>query len=297
MPNSSTSLPNSGRLGVRKTQPWVPQFSLAHLTLLSQPPPAFIEIASAAGYDFVSFRAIPLGLPNESVYALGVDQALLRDTRAAMASTGTRLLDIELARIYDGVDVRCYLPTMEAAAELGGRHLLASAWTTDRSFVLERFIELCELARPLNLTVDFEFVTFASYSTLADAVDLVRASQCENAGICIDTLHFDRSDCSLQDLAAVPRGWFHFAQICDGPANYALDEISLKYVAREARLFLGEGGIDVPAILARMPAIPYSIELPNSARLAALGPMEYARRCLVTSKRALAAVSSQFKAA
>ena len=167
MPSSSASLPNSARLGVRKAQSWVPQFSLAHLTLLSQPPPAFIEIAGAAGYDFVSFRAIPLGLPNESVYALGVDQALLRDTRAAMASTGMRLLDIELARIYDGVDVRRYLPAMEAAAELGARHLLASAWTSDRSFVLERFIELCELARPLNLTVDFEFVTFASYSTLA----------------------------------------------------------------------------------------------------------------------------------
>ena len=297
MPSSSASLPDSGRLGVRKAQSWVPQFSLAHLTLLSQPPPALIEIASAAGYDFVSFRAIPLGLPNESVYALGVDKALLRDTRAAMASTGMRLLDIELARIYDGVDVRRYLPAMEAAAELGARHLLASAWTSDRSFVLERFIELCELARPLNLTVDFEFVTFASYSTLAHAVDLVRASQCENAGICIDTLHFDRSDCSLLNLTSVPRGWFHFAQICDGPANYALDEISLKYVAREARLYLGEGGIDVPAILARMPTVPYSIELPNSARLADLGPMEYARQCLVTSKRALATASSQFKAA
>ena len=297
MPSSSTSLPNSGRSGVRRTQPGIPQFSLAHLTLLSQPPPALIEIASAAGYDFVSFRAIPLGLPNENVYALGVDQALLRDTRAALASTGMRLLDIELARIYDGVNVRRYLPAMEAAAELGARHLLASAWTSDRSFVLERFIELCELARPLNLTVDFEFVTFASYCSLTDAVDLVRASKCENAGVCIDTLHFDRSDCSLLDLAAVPRGWFHFAQICDGPANYALDEESLKYVAREGRLCLGEGGIDVPAILARMPTVPYSIELPNSVRLADLGPVEYARRCLVTSKRALEAASSQFKAA
>ncbi len=297
MPSSSTNPTNSERSGGRKAQSWAPQFSLAHLTLLSQPPPAFIEIASAAGYDFVSLRAIPLGLANESVYALGVDKALLRDTRAAMASTGMKLLDIELARIYDGVHVRRYLPAMEAAAELGGRHLLSSAWTSDRSFVLERFIELCELARPLNLTVDFEFVTFASYGTLADAVDLVRASKCENAGICIDTLHFDRSDCSLPDLAAVPRGWFHFAQICDGPANYALDECSLKYVAREARLCLGEGGIDVPAILARMPVMPYSIELPNSVRLAELGPLEYARRCLVTSKRAITAASSQFKAA
>lgn len=297
MPDSSTGLSTTGRFRVRRARPWFPRFSLAHLTLLSQSPPELVEIASAAGYDFVSFRAIPLGLPNEVVHALGVDRALLRDTRAALSATGMRLLDIELARIFDGVDVRRYLPAMEAAADLGARHLLASAWTSDRSFVLERFIELCELARPLNLTVDFEFVPFASYRTLSDAVELVQASRCENAGICIDTLHFDRSDCSLQELAAVPRKWFHYAQISDGPANYALDEESLKHVAREARLFLGEGGIDVPAILAHMPDIPYSIELPNAARLAELGPLEYARACLVTAKRALATASPQIQAA
>ena len=58
----------------------------------------------------------------------------------------------------------------------------------------------------------------------------------------------------------------------------------MKYVAREGRLFVGEGGIDVPAILERMPRVPYSIELPNARRLAELGPEQFARRCLVTAK-------------
>jgi sugar phosphate isomerase/epimerase len=267
----------------------LPQFSLAHLTLLAQAPPDLTEIASRAGYDFVSLRAIPLGLPGERIYALGSDALLFRQTRAALKATGMRLLDIELARIYEGVDVRSYLPAMEAGAQLGARHLLTSAWCNDRGFVLERFIELCELAKPLGLTVDFEFVTFASYRTLADAAELVRASRCENAGICIDTLHFDRSDCSVTDLAALPRSWFHFAQICDGPANYAVDEKSLKFVAREARLYLGEGGIDVATLMANLPAMPYSIELPNSQRLQELGPTEFARRCLVTARRSLSA--------
>jgi sugar phosphate isomerase/epimerase len=274
--------------GERAARPASPRFSLAHLTLLAQTPPELTEIASRAGYDFVSFRAIPLGLPGERIYALGADPVLFRLTRAALKATGMRVLDIELARIYEGVDVRSYLPAMEAGAQLGARHLLTSAWCSDRAFVLERFIELCELAKPLGLTVDFEFVTFTSYRTQADAADLIRASRCENAGICIDTLHFDRSDCSVADLARLPRSWFHYAQICDGPANYAVDEKSLKQVAREARLYLGEGGIDVPAILASAPAMPYSIELPNSARLKELGPTEFARRCLVTARECLA---------
>jgi sugar phosphate isomerase/epimerase len=102
-------------------------------------------------------------------------------------------------------------------------------------------------------------------------------------------LHFDRGAGRMDELAALPREWFHYAQICDAPAHYSTDATALKYVAREARLYLGEGGINVRSILARLPRIPYSIELPNTQRLAQLGPDEFARRCLVTAKRHLGA--------
>jgi sugar phosphate isomerase/epimerase len=263
------------------------QFSLAHLTVLACSPPEMTEIAARAGFDFVSFRPIALGIPNEPLHPLGTDRALLRRTRAALAATGLKLLDIELARIFPACDIQSYLPALEAGAELGAKHVLTSAWTDDRKFVLERFIELCELARPLNLTVDFEFVPFASFRNLIDVVGIVGASRCDNVGVCIDTLHFDRSHCRITDLDMLPRNWFHYAQICDGPKQYSTEEIELKYVAREARLYLGEGGIDIPSILARMPQMPYSIELPNRHRLESLGPLEFSRRCLETSRQCL----------
>ena len=265
-----------------------PEFSLAHLTLLQCAPPELTEIAAQAGFGYVSYRPISLGLPTEPRYPLASDRGLLARTKAALRATGVRLLDIELARIFPGVDVTEYLPALEVAAELGGRHVLSSVWCEDPGFARDRFAQLCELAHPLGLTVDIEFVTFAGVRTLSEAAALVAASGCANAGICIDTLHFDRSGCKAQDLEALPREWFHYAQVCDAPEDWSPQEQELKRIAREERLFLGEGGIDIRAILNRLPRIPYSLELPNARLLAALGPVEFARRCLATAKRHLA---------
>jgi len=102
------------------------QFSLAYLTVLGCSPPEMTYMAAKAGYDFVSLRPIYMGLPGEPNYALAENKQLMRETKSAMSETGVKLLDIELARIYEGVDPKRYLPAMEAAAELGGRHVLAA---------------------------------------------------------------------------------------------------------------------------------------------------------------------------
>lgn len=260
------------------------QYSLAHLTVLGCAPPEMTYIAARAGYDFVSFRPIFFGLPGEPNYALGENKELLRQTKTALADTGMKLLDIELARIYDGVDPKSYLPALEVAAELGGRHVLSSIWTEDRSFAIERFAELCELARSFGLTVDLEFVTWASVSTLKGALDILRNVNCDNCGVLVDTLHFHRSQVGLEELAAVPREWFHFAHLCDAPAEIPATKEALIHTGRDARLYAGEGGIDIAAILQRLPAIPYSIELPHLARVKEFGYAEHAWRCLQTAK-------------
>src|SRR5581483_11150891 len=146
------------------------RFSLSHLTLLHHSPPAFIELAAQAGYDFVGLRVIPLNLPGEPIHPLVSDARLRRQTKIALRNTGVGVLDVELARILPDNDVSRYLPALECAAELGARHVLSSAWCSDRSFVQDQFCALCELVRPLGLTVDFEFVTFAAYATLQHAV-------------------------------------------------------------------------------------------------------------------------------
>jgi sugar phosphate isomerase/epimerase len=263
-----------------------PRFSLAHLTALGCAPPELTYIAARAGYDFVSPRIIMTGTPNEVGYnyALAEDPVLLRQTKRALADTGLTVHDIELIRISDGVEVKSLLPAFEVAAELGAHHVLSSIWTPNRSFAIECFAELCDLARPFGLKISLEFVTWAEVVNLREVIEVLRAADRDNAGISIDLLHFHRSRVPLDELAQVPPDLFTFVHLCDAPGEIPQTKEGLIYTGRAERLYPGEGGIDIAAILTRMPEVPYSIEIPHLARVKELGYAEHARRCLESSK-------------
>lgn len=260
--------------------PGQPRFSLAHLTVLGCPPPEMTYLAARAGYDFVSYRIIYMGLPGEPDYALAHNRQMLQETKTALATTGLKVLDIELARIADGVDVQSYGPALATAAELGARHVISSIWTSERNYALDAFVALCDLAAGFDLTVDLEFVTFAAIKTLQEACDVLRAAKRDNCGLLIDTLHFNRSRVQLDELEGMPRQWFHMVHLCDAPKEIPESRDGLVYTAREARLDPGQGGIDLEDILMRIPDVPYSLEIPNLARVKEVGYSEHARLCL-----------------
>jgi len=264
------------------------EFSLAHLTVLGCAPPEMTYLAARAGYDYVSIRPIYMGLPGEPNYALAENKAMLRQTKTALATTGVRVHDIELARILEGVEPRSYVPAMEVAAELGAKAVLSSIWGGDRSFYTEKFGELCDLAKPFGLTVDLEYVPIASVRNLAQAVDVLETVRRGNAGLMIDMHHFHRARDDPADLDALPREWFHFAHLCDAPAEIPTERQEMIRIMREARLYVGEGGIDVASIVKHIPHCVYSIELPNKARHEEMGYAEHAARCLETLKAYLA---------
>ena len=147
---------------------------------------------------------------------------------------------------------------------------------------------MCDLAKPFGLTVDLEFVPIATVRNLAQAVDLLTAVDRSNAGLMIDMHHFHRARDDPAALDRVPRGWFHFAHLCDAPAEIPTERQEMIRILREARLYVGEGGIDVAGILKHIPHCVYSIELPNKARHEEFGYAEHATRCLETLKEYLA---------
>ncbi|MEJ2640316.1 MAG: sugar phosphate isomerase/epimerase [Desulfosarcinaceae bacterium] len=263
------------------------QFSLAHLTVLGCTPPEMIHIAARSGYDFVSLRLIPMGVSGEPP-CLPEDKAMMRQTQAALEETGLKPLDIELARIIPDIQPQTYLPAMEAAAQLGARHLISSAWTQSRDdcdFVVQRYGEICDLAHPFGLTVELEFPTFSRLTNLEQAVDIVRKADRPNGGILIDTLYLYLSQVGLDELETLPPEWLHFLHISDTCEGIPDTREGLVHIARDERLYLGEGCIDFADIFERLPDIPLSIELPNAKRVKELGYEGHARRCLETAKR------------
>ncbi len=261
-----------------------PQFSLAYLTVLNTPPPEMTYMAARAGYDFVSLRPIYMGLPGEPNFSLAKNKALFRDTKTALKDTGLQLLDIELARIADGIDPSQYEPEMEVAAELGGRHVLSSIWTDNKEEAIEKFAKLCDLAAQYELTVELEYVPIASVSNLAGVMEVLDTVNKANAGLMIDIHHFHRAHDTVEDLKKVPKEWFRFLHLCDAPGVIPSDQDEMVRIVREARSYVGEGGIDVASIINSIPQVPYSIELPNKQQSELLGYEEFARRCLVTAK-------------
>jgi sugar phosphate isomerase/epimerase len=256
------------------------RFSLAHLTVLGCTPPEMTRIAAGAGYDFVSYRLIHMGLANEPDYSLARNRPLFRETESALSTTGLKLHDVELARIVDGVDVARYLPELEAAARLGARRVISSVWTADRTYAVDSLGRLCELAGKLGLQVSLEFVTWSDAPRLGDVVGFVRAVKQANCGLLIDALHFNRSRIRLEELDEVPRERFHFVHLCDAPREVPTTREELIRTGREARLDPGEGGIDLAAIVNRIPLVPYSLEIPNLDRVKRLGYSAHARLCL-----------------
>lgn len=264
-----------------------PEFSLAHLSALSLSPPEMIDVASRVGYEYVGLRLHPV-TPNEPRYPLPFDDKLRLETEAALADTGIAVLDVELVRLTPDVDVASFKPMLETAAALGAKHIITQTPDPERERAIERFGELCELAHPLRLTVDLEFITWTDTPDLKAAAAIVGAVRQPNAGVLIDTLHFCRSCCSLDELRALPRSWFHFAQVCDAPAEAPSTTEGLIHAARYERLFLGEGGLDVRGILDALPAdIPYSLEIPKATLSRTLGPELRAHMALVAARRYL----------
>jgi len=246
-----------------------------------------VHIAASCGYDFVGLRAIPLGLPREPRYVFREDRALFRATRDALSATGVRLLDIEVAVIDSDREVRDYLPPLEDAAELGARHVLCNGWGGEPAYIQEQFEALCDLAAPLDITVECEFVTFTKIVGLQDAVRIVAASGRANAGVLIDTLHFSRSRVTLEELDQVPRGLLHYLQICDGAFVEAPTVEELRRTAREERLYPGEGAAPIREIVERLPEAVLAIEITHAARIRELGYERFAQECLDRTRRYL----------
>lgn len=265
-------------------------FSLAHLTVLSLPPPAMVAVAARTGYDAVGLRLIAV-TPDSPGYPLMDDPPAMRETKLRLADTGIRVGDIEFVRITPEIDIPSLEPFAAAGAELGARHIIAAPYDPDLVRLAERLGALADLAGRYGLSVLLEFFPWTAVPDLGTAARVVDGADRPNAGLLVDTLHFARSGSRLEQLDRIPAARMPFVHVCDAEAGRSFTTAQLLHTARAERLPPGEGDLDIRGILGRLPpGIPIGLEVPMERLTRERGPEEVARRVREAAGRALAGI-------
>jgi sugar phosphate isomerase/epimerase len=239
--------------------------SLSYYTVPELGPVETVHAAADAGFDLVGLRLLH-GQPGGGEAPLLQDHGLRRETMRALEARGVRALDASGARVVPGTNVDAFDRLLDAAAEMGARHILSTIDDAETARVVERMGRLCDKAAERRLTVDLEFVPWMAVPDLASADRLVTAVDRPNFGIAVDALHFHRSGSTPARLAAVARDRLRYLQICDAAAVRPDGRDGLLQEATKARLVPGDGAIDLVGILRAMPGgVPIAIEVPLQA--------------------------------
>jgi sugar phosphate isomerase/epimerase len=262
-------------------------FSLAHLTVLSLPPPQMIEVAARTGYQRVGLRLIK-ATPQGQGYPLMDDRPMLRETKAALAASDLDVGDIELVQITPDIDIAALESLVATGAELGAKHIIAAPYDPDLPRLAQRFGALADLSARYGLSPVLEFFPWTDVPNLAAALAIVKASGRSNVGVLVDTLHFDRSGGSLAALRRVPPALLPFVHVCDAPAEKPTTREAMLHTARAERLPPGEGGINILGVIDALPAeIPVTLEVPMETLTREIGPGAVARRVREAAGRLL----------
>jgi sugar phosphate isomerase/epimerase len=271
--------------------------SLAALTVLELTPPAMVTCAAEAGYSHVGIRLLP-ATPTEPQYDIVGDTPLLREVERRLADTGIKVLDVEIFRIKPDTRVDDYEAALATAARLGASELLVAGNDPDEARLTDGFAAFCDLAASYGLGASLEFMPWTDARDLKQAARIVERTARDNAGVLIDPFHLSRSRSRIEDIAAIPPSQLHFMQFCDVPAEIppSMDEILAE--ARAERLFPGEGGVDLLALLRAVPRnLPLSVEVPAHTLARTVGATERARRALAATRRVLAQLDDSLTAA
>jgi sugar phosphate isomerase/epimerase len=252
------------------------RIGLAALTVLELSPAEQIAVAAEGGYNFVGLRLIRA--TEEEQPHPWHEAGFVGEIARRLSDCGLEALDVEIFRLEPSVDIRTFEPLMAAAARLGAKQMLVVCADPDEPRLVESFGRLCDLGAAYGLSGNIEPLPWLDVPNVAKAKRVLDAADRDNSGLLIDALHFDRGQNRLDELEDLPRSRLNYMQLCDAPAQRPAGMDETRRQARSARLFPGEGGLDLHGLLRALPAdLPIGLEIPHAT------PMSAAER----SKRAL----------
>lgn len=167
------------------------------------------------------------------------DGDALANTRAALAETGIRLVDVEALWLGDGeraTDAQKLI--LDAGLKLGARNVLVVSRHDDYEASVSQFRELCELAGS-DIRINLEFGEFTPIKSLPAARAFVAAVDHPAASILIDLMHLNRAGDALPSLDTEE---FAYVQACDFlQSSAAMTGADYIEAAVDGRCPLGEG--------------------------------------------------------
>lgn len=263
---------------------------IAPLTHLELSPPAMVDNAAQAGFDFVGLRLIAATAqePQLGSQELGEGKPLVREIAKRLAATGLRVVDIEIFRLKPETRVADYEAVLAAGARLGARHALAAPQDGNLLRLAETLNALCELAARYGLVVDLEPTPWYEVNTLRACAGVIALTGRDDIGLVVDPIHFDRVGETPESIRALPASMFRYAQLCDAPVERPTDLPTLLHQARAERLMPGDGGLDLAGIFGALPCgVPLAIEIPMNSLAGSVPADERVRRMIAKTRTLL----------
>jgi sugar phosphate isomerase/epimerase len=242
-------------------------------------PVQLVEAAAQAGFDFGGMW----------MEASEWTDATTRAVKQRLSDTGLELLDIEVAWIKPGPLNPDLLRMIDVGAELGARNVLAVTTDPDRAASRDKLAMLMERGAQCGIRINLEFALFTETPTIGNACELLEEVDGPAAGLLIDSLHWQRSGGTLEEVAAVPQKWLSYVQLCDAPASgpQPPDPKVLLMEATDDRVPMGQGGLPLRPLIELLPdGLPFAIEERSKALRDAYPDINERARALARTSRA-----------
>lgn len=248
---------------------------LAPTTLARVPPLEYIDIAAKAGYDGIGFRLYPS--PGMQFFPVVGDQALMRDVKGAITSTGLKVYDILTCYLQPDMDLDTMKRAHEFGAELGATYGLVIGDDDDWGRMVDNFGRLCDNAAAVGITCSLEApVNRRKLTTLELNLKLIEDSGRDNAVLCIDPVQYYRAGHGFQMLKSVDPRLLPYTQICDAPTETPMAPYCMP----------GDGSVPLREMLDIMPeGLPLSLEYHH--RDESYSPLDWAKHVLQGTRRFL----------
>ena len=239
------------------------RLSLDHITVTDTTPWQLAQIAAEVGCQGICpFLHAMTALPAMPPYDLVRDPQALRQTRAALETTGVSINLIYPFTMTGRTNPQDFIPALETGAALGAPLANVLCYDRDPNRRTERLIELAELAAPFNIALAIEFYPPSQVRTLSAALAEIARSGRSDIKVTADLLHIMRGPEPETSFPLLNHPAIAIAQISDGPPT--IDPSDIEREAGIQRCLPGQGSFNITAFLhALHPNTPLSVETPQ----------------------------------